>query len=144
MNLAVNNYATFEPTACKKKMFGSKSGGKEEAFSIWNTIQLRGDLTVKEVIEAFEERYGFEVTSVSTADGVTLYNDVFDDEDEAEQKISSLYAKKGNRELPEDGIINLNIDGDYLDDDDYDDDDDDDDEDDDDNLVPPCILMLKG
>jgi len=138
INLAVNSYASFEPTPCTKKMFGKKRYVKENVeekvfpVSIWSMITLRGNMTVQEIMDYFLDKYEFELMTISTNGDVSLYNDMFGQEDRLEVQISELYRTVTGTEPPH--YIILNIDGDFEPDDD------DDEDDEEEFVIPPCRI----
>ncbi|GBG26662.1 Ubiquitin-activating enzyme, putative [Hondaea fermentalgiana] len=138
MNLATNSYASFEPTPCKTRKFG-----KEHEISLWTMVNLRGNRSVQEILDYFMDEYSFEVNTISTDGDVTLYNDLFGQEDRLETPIADLYRTVVGKEPPY--FIMLNVDGDF--DEDYDDDEEDDDDEDgnfdedEDEIVPPACRI---
>ncbi|CAK9078127.1 Ubiquitin-activating enzyme E1 2 (AtUBA2) [Durusdinium trenchii] len=151
INLAINSYATFEPTPCKVAYFGRPKYVREKIedkilpVTIWTMVTLQGDLTVQEIIDHFLERFEFEVTTISTKGDVTLYNDMFGQEDRLELPISEVYRTVTQSDPPH--FIILNVDGDFeeLDDEEDDEEDDDEDDDDDEDEMPiPIELELRS
>uniref|UniRef100_A0A7S3LNS6 Ubiquitin-activating enzyme E1 C-terminal domain-containing protein n=1 Tax=Aplanochytrium stocchinoi TaxID=215587 RepID=A0A7S3LNS6_9STRA len=141
-NLAVNSYASFEPTPCKNNSFGRTKANPKLDVNLWTMLTLTGDLTVQDVIDYFQENYEYEVTSISTTGDVTLYNDLFDQDDRLGLKIADLY--KGSLKCTPPTYIPLTIDGDFEESDEDGDGDENEDEDEDEDewfSVPPCRLL---
>jgi len=148
VNLAVNWFTGFEPTPCSSVPFGKpkyvKAGNKTKtcAVSIWTMEDLKGDLTVQQVLDHFDEKFEFEVNTISTKGDLTLYNDMFGQEERLEEPLSAIYRRIVGEEPPK--FIILDIDGDFLEDESEDDDDEsfdgDMEEEEEEILPPPCRL----
>mmetsp|Transcript_4880 Transcript_4880/g.10100 ORF Transcript_4880/g.10100 Transcript_4880/m.10100 type:complete len:1087 (+) Transcript_4880:94-3354(+) len=136
LNLATNSYASFEPTPCKTRKFG------KHEISIWTMENLEGNLSVQEILDHFLDAYNFEVNTISTDGDVTLYNDLFGQEDRLDTPIAELYKTVVGRNPPH--FIMLNVDGDFEEPEDDEDDEDDEefnDEEDEDELIPPACRI---
>ena len=70
INLAVNEYTAFEPKPCarKKTRFGE--------VDLWTVLTLRGDLTVREVVDYFRREFGFRDVDASRPDWGRWFDDV--------------------------------------------------------------------
>jgi len=104
-NLAVNSYSFFEPRSC-----ATQSRFGELECNLWTHIELRGDLTVAEVIAIMDAEYDFEVNALWTTGDVTLFNDMFAQDDRRARKVSELFRDVLGREPPV-VFIPLTLDG---------------------------------
>jgi ubiquitin-activating enzyme E1 len=69
VNLAISMFSLTEPIPCPKAKFA----GKGEKFSpLWDTLELKGDLTVKEFIDGIKAKWGVRVATIS-AGPVSIY-----------------------------------------------------------------------
>lgn len=134
INLAVNSYASFEPNPCKAKPFG-RAKDSQVMVSLWTMLTLKGDLTIQGVLDYFLEEFHFEVTSISTKGDVSLYNDLFGQDERLGLKITSLFKELVGSEPP--SLIPLTIDGDFeiLSDEESEEE-----EDEEELNIPPCRL----
>mmetsp|Transcript_8778 Transcript_8778/g.10501 ORF Transcript_8778/g.10501 Transcript_8778/m.10501 type:complete len:107 (-) Transcript_8778:1339-1659(-) len=74
-------------------------------------VTLEGDITLQQLLDQFSEDYNFEIMSVGTTGDVTLYNDLFGQEDRVDKRISELYYEILSENPPT--YIPLVIDGDF-------------------------------
>ncbi len=108
-NLAVNSFTGFEPRACAST---GKFGNLD--CNLWTCISMKGDLTVEEFVDQFEENYGgFLVSSISTSGELSLFNDLFSDDVVRASKISELYQNVVGEALPQNDHLTLIVDGDF-------------------------------
>lgn len=98
-NLAINQYATFEPPACPKRRY------RDTEWTLWDVLELgpeQGVSTLGELLEWFEERE-MSVTSISTLTKpvVSLYSGLPDPRLEA-LTLRALYEKQTRQAAPTD------------------------------------------
>jgi len=132
INLAVNSYASFEPTPCTISKFGLPqnilAGEKCMDVSLWSMVTLEGNMRIQDVVDYFQDHFEFEVMSVSTNGGVVLYNDLFGQEERLHQSVSSLYKSVSGEDPPK--YILLTVDGEFEDDEEE-------------IVVPACRILWK-
>ena len=93
-NLALPLFAMAEPIAPKK------SGFKDMSWTLWDRWVLKGDLTVKELLDWFEAK-GLAAYSVSCGQSL-IYNTIFPKHKERmDKKVSDLVQTVAKLEIPE-------------------------------------------
>ena len=119
-NMAVNSYASFEPTPCKVTPFGKPKYVREHNsekminISMWTMVHLTGDMTVQEILDYFLDRFEFEISQLSTTGDVVLFNDLFDNSCNVDDPISKVFEEAVGQIPPK--YIMLAIDGDFEED----------------------------
>lgn len=92
-NLGVNTYGFFEPAPAERQTY--KKRGEEVPFTLWDKIDLEGDMTLQQLADKMESEYGYELCSLSTrgASAVMLYSSLLNPdvmEARLEKKLSEL------------------------------------------------------
>jgi len=91
LSLAISMFSLSEPTPCKKKVLKTTN----QAFTLWDTYQIEGDLTIKEFIDQVKERWNMAVMSM-TVEGRLVYADFYSamkKKDCLPKKITAVYER---------------------------------------------------
>ena len=107
-------------------------------------MTLDGDLTIEEVLSYFQDHFDYEVTMLSTPDDIVLYNDMFDDDDRLEQKLTAVYLEVTEEaDMPSGRFLYFCVVGEFADESGSDESGDDDEDDDEDAATPRCRLRWR-
>ena len=125
-NLAVNQFASFEPLLCEKKWFAPfspSSQSQEEqmqhaglfSFDLWSCLDVAGG-SLQGLMDQVRSRTRFEVCSVSTSSEENLFNDLFHTGPEAQARldmsVAALYLQVVGH-APRGAYLELVVDGDF-------------------------------
>ena len=85
VNLALSQYLYSEPESCKKDEYG---------LTLWDKLDEREDMKVKEFIEKYEKKFGKDIKMLVSGETL-IYADMMSDEEDLEKKMSE-FLMEGN------------------------------------------------
>jgi ubiquitin-activating enzyme E1 len=104
INLAINTYALSEPIPCRVQKAGSHE------FTLWTTWSVEGDLTVRELSQAIQDKYGLVLDSVSIGSLMVWAGWRSDYAARMDRKITDIRIEQGARPLaPGQNLIDLTV-----------------------------------
>ena len=98
IDLGNNNYSFgYLP---KKIIIETAKGIPIESFSVWDSIIIKGPLSMGKIIEMFKEKYKVSILSVFSGKSM-IFNVVQDEKDKYEQNFEDLYEKVTGAPIPD-------------------------------------------
>ncbi|OHT04303.1 Ubiquitin-like modifier-activating enzyme 1 [Tritrichomonas foetus] len=105
VNLSSANFQLLQPNQVPTKTI--MANGKQIKFSLWDKWVIEGDLTVKEFIAEFENKYGLKISAL-TVGMIIAYTEFFKASNDLEnKKITSIYKEDAQLTLAEGKLLKV-------------------------------------
>ena len=98
IDLGNNNYSfDYLP---KKIIIETAKGIPIKSFTVWDSIIIKGPLSIGKILEMFKEKYKVSILSVFSGKSM-IFNVVQDEKDKYEQNFEDLYEKVTGAPIPD-------------------------------------------